>query len=72
MAKRVNLRGKKGDKGDEGSRGSSVTLFKSVNGTLSQINGKECVRKCLNDGRDQGKIKEQKYLKNVMKNKSNA
>ena len=28
--------------------------------------------KYLNDGRDQGKIKEQKYIKNAMKNKSNG
>ena len=40
-----------------------------MNGTLSQINGKECVRKYLNDSKDRGKIKVQKYLENAMKNK---
>ena len=40
-----------------------------MNGTLSQINGKECVWKYLNDSKDRGKIKVQKYLENAMKNK---
>ena len=40
-----------------------------MKGTLSQINGKECVWKYLNDSKDRGKIKVQKYLENAMKNK---
>ena len=46
--------------------------LKSVNSTLSQTNWKECVRKNLNDDRDSGKIKVQKYLENEMKNKSSV
>ena len=42
--------------------------LKSVNSTLSQTNWKQCVRKNLNDDRDSGKIKVQKYLENAMKN----
>ena len=42
--------------------------LKSVNSTLSQTNWKEGVRKNLNDDRDSGKIKVQKYLENAMKN----
>ena len=39
-----------------------------MNSTLSQTNWKQCVRKNLNDDRDSGKIKVQKYLENAMKN----
>ena len=46
--------------------------LKSVNSTLSQTNWKQCVRKNLNDDRDSGKIKVQKYLENEMKNKSSV
>ena len=46
--------------------------LKSVNSTLSQTNWKECGRKNLNDDRDGGKIKVQKYLENEMKNKSSV
>ena len=35
---------------------------------MSQTNWKECARKNLNDDRDSGKIKVQKYLENAMKN----
>ena len=35
---------------------------------MSQTNWKECARKNLNDDRDSGKIKIQKYLENAMKN----
>ena len=42
--------------------------LKSVNSTLSQTNWKQCVRKNLNDDRDSGKIRVQKYLENAMKN----
>ena len=46
--------------------------LKSVNITLSQTNWKQCVWKNLNDDRDGGKIKVQKYLENAMKNKSSV
>ena len=46
--------------------------LKSVNSTLSQTNWKECVWKNLNDDRDSGKIKVQKYQENEMKNKSSV
>ena len=39
-----------------------------MNSTLSQTNWKQCARKNLNDDRDSGKIKVQKYLENAMKN----
>ena len=39
---------------------------------MSQTNWKECARKNLNDDRDSGKIKVQKYLENEMKNKSSV
>ena len=35
---------------------------------MSQTNWKQCARKNLNDDRDRGKIKVQKYLENAMKN----
>ena len=38
-----------------------------MNGTLSQINWKECVWKYLNDSKDRGKIKVQKYLEISLK-----
>ena len=40
-----------------------------MNGTLSQTNWRQCVWKNLHDDRDRGKIKEQKYPENAMKNK---
>ena len=76
--------GIKGNKGDEGSRGSSgppgIKGVKGeqgskgekgeiVNSAVSQTNWKQCVWKNLNDDRDSGKIKVQKYLENAMKNK---
>ena len=78
------MMGIKGDKGDEGSRGSSgppgIKGVKGeqgskgekgeiVNSAVSQTNWKQCVWKNLNNGSDKGKIKVQKYLENVMKNK---
>ena len=77
------MMGIKGDKGHEGSRGSSgppgIKGVKGeqgskgekgeiVNSAVSQTNWKQCVWKNLNDGRDSGKIKVQKYLENAMKN----
>ena len=81
------MMGIKGDKGDEGSRGSSgppgIKGVKGeqgskgekgeiVNSAVSQTNWKQCVWKNLNDGRDSGKIKVQKYLENAMKNISSV
>ena len=78
------MMGIKGDKGDEGSHGSSgppgIKGVKGeqgskgekgeiVNSAVSQTNWKQCVWKNLNDDRDSGKIKVQKYLENAMKNK---
>ena len=40
-----------------------------MNGTLSQTNWRQCVWKNLHDDSDRGKIKEQKYPENAMKNK---
>ena len=70
------MMGIKGDKGDEGSRGSSgppgIKGVKGekgeiVNSAVSQTNWKQCVWKNLDDDRDSGKIKVQKYLENAMK-----
>ena len=76
------MMGIKGDKGHEGSRGSSgppgIKGVKGeqgskgekgeiVNSAVSQTNWKQCVWKNLNDDRDSGKIKVQKYLENAMK-----
>ena len=76
------MMGIKGDKGHEGSRGSSgppgIKGVKGeqgskgekgeiVNSAVSQTNWKQCVWK-NGDGRNSGKIKVQKYLKNSMKN----
>ena len=81
------MMGIKGDKGDEGSRGSSGPPgIKGVKGeqgskgekgeivtsAVSQTNWKQCVWKNINDDRDSGKIKVQKYLENAMKNKSSV
>ena len=78
------MMGIKGDKGDEGSRGSSgppgIKGVKGeqgskgekgeiVNSAVSQTNWKQCVWKNLDDNRDSGKIKVQKYLENATKNK---
>ena len=53
-------------KGEQGSKGEKGEI---VNSAVSQTNWKQCVWKNLNDGRDSGKIKVQKYLENAMKNK---
>ena len=81
------MMGIKGDKGHEGSRGSSgppgIKGVKGeqgskgekgeiVNSAVSQTNWKQCVWKNLNDDRDSGKIKVQKYLENVMKKELRA
>ena len=78
------MMGIKGDKGHEGSRGSSgppgIKGVKGeqgskgekgeiVNSAVSQTNWKQCVWKNLNDDRDSGKIKVQKYPENAIKNK---
>ena len=78
------MMGIKEDKGDEGSRGSSgpsgIKGVKGeqgskgekgeiVNSAVSQTNWKQCVWKNLNDDRDSGKIKVQKYPENAIKNK---
>ena len=72
------MMGIKGDKGHEGSRGSSGPPgIKGVKGeqgskgeivtsAVSQTNWKQCVWKNLNDGRDSGKIKVQKYTENAV------
>ena len=77
------MMGIKGDKGDEGSRGSSGTPGSKgvkgeqgskgekgeiLNSAVSQTNWNQCVWKNVNDGRDSGKIRVQKYLENAMKN----
>ena len=53
----------KGEKISKGEKGEIVTS------AVSQTNWKQCVWKNLNDDRDRGKIKVQKYLENAMKNK---
>ena len=81
------MMGIKGDKGDEGSRGSSgppgIRGVKGEQGSkgekgeivtsaVSQTNWKQCVWKNLDDDRDSGKVKVQKYLENAMKNISSV
>ena len=58
--------GIKGVKGEQGSKGEKGEI---VNSAVSQTNWKQCVWKNLNDDRDSGKIKLQKYPENVTKNK---
>ncbi|CAH3148720.1 unnamed protein product, partial [Pocillopora meandrina] len=58
--------GIKGVKGEQGSKGEKGEI---VNSAVSETNWKQCcVWKNLNDDRDSGKIKVQKYLENAMKN----
>ena len=58
--------GIKGVKGEQGSKGEKGEI---VNSAASQTNWKQCVWKHLNDDRDSGKIKVQKYPENAIKNK---
>ena len=55
--------GIKGVKGEQGSKGEKGEI---VNSAVSQTNWKQCMWKNLNDDRDSGKIKVQKFTENAV------